>query len=583
LMNVDSTQGLHYEISMPIVSATGSTWPTNCEAHFTVIIRAYDPFGTIIYRQDLLINSPNFNNTLSSLSAPGAFATTMQVAGTITPQDLQNWSTLNMGNGQDPPIAGLEVSISGYVQGLGTVTPPSGVGISGTGCRIVVTAPCGARPGINRPTSIIAYSNVIAGATMTVSGVSNFELIPNPELRKNLETVYGDFVPEELAYVKEVLMNRHQLHIKSVQNYNDYRAAIAFYRELADCTVHTQVSEAFGFGDIARFFKQKVFPALKPLVPAGAAALKGLLAARGAGQFIPLVDAGAGVANNILGSAASGMPVMPMGFARAAGEISTPGGVVAAWVEGDIELLAKHYLALGQIPSCAGTVRDDARLSWASIKMPTFRKSRQKRPAGWMKHVKPVQLCAAPDQRTEFKAITFPTVTEDDGGIFDGMGLYAAVLGDWTSIYPPAKGALTTTADGKHIYGLMRQEPYPFATKCDITIIPVSATAVQANVLQPLKEFPLLTNSGVKATAPPLVAGHSCDGALWILLHKHFVGFYPFVVTGEFALNGGRPWLMPVPSIKLKQPFVRSIGLPLMANDVFADKKVDDLTKLEDF
>lgn len=76
--------------------------------------------------------------------------------------------------------------------------------------------------GYQNPTAVLAYENVASGSVLTVSGVANYELIPNSDLQKNLKTTYGKNNPAHLNVVKMILANREQANIRSLMTGGDY-------------------------------------------------------------------------------------------------------------------------------------------------------------------------------------------------------------------------------------------------------------------------------------------------------------------------------------------------------------------------
>nr|YP_052865.1 VP2 protein [Blotched snakehead virus] len=97
-----------------------------------------------------------------------------------------------------------------------------------------VTVHGGNMPGTLRPVTIIAYESVATGSVLTLSGISNYELIPNPELAKNIQTSYGKLNPAEMTYTKVVLSHRDELGLRSIWSIPQYRDMMSYFREVSD-------------------------------------------------------------------------------------------------------------------------------------------------------------------------------------------------------------------------------------------------------------------------------------------------------------------------------------------------------------
>lgn len=104
-----------------------------------------------------------------------------------------------------------------------------------------------ATPGVQYPVTIIRYSGVSAGSVISVSGVANYELIPNPELARNVPTSYGRRDPRGMEYIKAVMANRDALGIRSIWTINDYREKMSLLSEIASYN-SSESTEAMAFG-----------------------------------------------------------------------------------------------------------------------------------------------------------------------------------------------------------------------------------------------------------------------------------------------------------------------------------------------
>lgn len=160
-----------------------------------------------------------------------------------------------------------------------------------TAIKVTADVVNGAAVGYQSPTTVVPYQGVAAGSVITVAGVSNFELIPNPELQQNLEMTYGRFDPTDLTYVKLLLANREHLALRSVMDISDYNqllTKIGMYTEYGNVE-----AESFDFGELLRKLKAIAVPALSAIFP----------------QFSPIIGAVDQFANDLIGSSASGAPV----------------------------------------------------------------------------------------------------------------------------------------------------------------------------------------------------------------------------------------------------------------------------------
>jgi hypothetical protein len=113
-----------------------------------------------------------------------------------------------------------------------------------------------ATPGVQYPICIIRYSGVAAGSVISVSGVANYELIPNPELARNVVTSYGRRDPRGMEYIKAVMANRDSLGIRSVWPINDYREKMSLLSEIASYNTRDSAEAmAFGLKDVLNFIR----------------------------------------------------------------------------------------------------------------------------------------------------------------------------------------------------------------------------------------------------------------------------------------------------------------------------------------
>lgn len=123
------------------------------------------------------------------------------------------------------------------------------------------------RRGHNNKVSIVAYEGVATGSTITVSGISNFELIPNPGLQKNLQMRSSQVDPDESRYYKLLLARRSRLGIRTVSSLPMYHAMLADLEAYTDLD-HTP--QSLSFWKILRAIKSVAAPALSTIFPAAA-------------------------------------------------------------------------------------------------------------------------------------------------------------------------------------------------------------------------------------------------------------------------------------------------------------------------
>lgn len=149
--------------------------------------------------------------------------------------------------------------------------------------------------GYTSPTVIVSYQGVSPGSMITVAGVSNYELVPNPELQKNLELTYGEYKPHDLTYVKLLLANREKFGIRSIYDMGEYNALLSKFEPLTDYSVS---AESFDFGSLLKTIKDIAVPVASALIPGAAPVISGLNSLLG----------GASASGLALGKSASGRP-----------------------------------------------------------------------------------------------------------------------------------------------------------------------------------------------------------------------------------------------------------------------------------
>jgi hypothetical protein len=240
LANFDSSDGMYInatiQVTVPVVATT-------VPMAVLLNVEALDPFGNVL--GNIVVGPQTWTQSATSSTA---------ISSTFSAFLTDELIVL------DGPIAAVNIFFN-FTAGGGFVA-----GNVTTIGQVTLTAPLGARPGINTPMVLVPYESVANGSTITVAGISNFELIPNPELRRNLPTDYCNFDPEEMQAVEAVIANRFKYDIRSVWNSVEYAHMVPAFRALADPSQHHLLSESLGWSDIARFLRNKIAPAAGALL-----------------------------------------------------------------------------------------------------------------------------------------------------------------------------------------------------------------------------------------------------------------------------------------------------------------------------
>nr|UOO01003.1 polyprotein [Ballard Lake virus] len=197
------------------------------------------------------------------------------------------------------PVAAIKVNISygNNTNGNSTMKVDGSFTINVVG---------GATIGVNSPTVMIGYQGVAEGTAITISGVNNYELVPNPALQKNLPMTYGACDPNDLTYVKYILTHRERLGLRSVMTLADYNRLKMQMHIMTEYKVDEREASSFDFWNLLKQIKQMVVPVASALAP----------------QYSPIIGAADGLANAIMGSSASGQPLgssasgMPISLTR---------------------------------------------------------------------------------------------------------------------------------------------------------------------------------------------------------------------------------------------------------------------------
>lgn len=151
----------------------------------------------------------------------------------------------------------------------------------------------GATIGVNSPTVMIGYQGVAEGTAITISGVNNYELVPNPALQKNLPMTYGTCDPTDLTYVKYILSHRERLGIRSVMTLADYARLKMQMHVMTEYRVDDREAASFDFWNLLKQIKKLAVPVASTMLP----------------QFAPIIGAADNLANAVMGNSASGQPI----------------------------------------------------------------------------------------------------------------------------------------------------------------------------------------------------------------------------------------------------------------------------------
>lgn len=489
--NVDSSVGVSFLATCAVDGPGGIGG--NGVITYSMGITLYDPFGNVIGSR--------------------AFATNE----TVGPDNLIStfaWNDFIIGTEMAGPVASYLFTV-----GMANNPTPGAGGDFTTRVDLVISAPIGARPGVNTPVVIVPYQSVAAGSVITLTGISNFELIPNPGLRANLDTAYGTFVKEELDHVQQIISNKHKYNIRSVYNSREYEALRAVFKELAHPSLAPIASQAMGWGDVWKTVKSRVLPIMlrgaKTLVP----------------ELAPMANAGL----DLLSTSAAGYAPS---VARSATE----------W-----NCKPKYALAMCMSVQAALQKARDS---------PLHRKPPIKRNVS---NVLPMSKY--------LKAVPFPVLFSDgDPNNILGGALFVAVLGDHRNLI--SDPASIETLDGHRIFGLTERETiYPLVTKSDVTLLPIRAEGLKRGELDIVRT----TNFG---TPVPPVMDHSCDAAIWVLCTREFQGVFPYPITGAVTVQNGVPTIMPNLYYQKKAMVVHGLSLPLLAANSEADLVVSTIASV---
>lgn len=133
----------------------------------------------------------------------------------------------------------------------------------------------GSYMGVNRPVTLVAYDGAVLNTLVKVSGMSNFEVIPNPDLFRNLQTTYGPYDPHAMNYVRMLLSQRYELGLRTVCSIPYYNQRVMLWKDMAkiDSNEH---ADAFDIGSLLRGIKRIAVPLISTIFPAAAPLAHGI-------------------------------------------------------------------------------------------------------------------------------------------------------------------------------------------------------------------------------------------------------------------------------------------------------------------
>nr|AQM55176.1 polyprotein [Infectious pancreatic necrosis virus] len=122
-------------------------------------------------------------------------------------------------------------------------------------------------PGVLRPITLVAYEKMTPQSILTVAGIANYELIPNPKLLKNMGTNYGKYDPQGLNYPKIILSHREELDIRTVWRTKEYKERTRAFNENTEFTSDLPTSKAWGWRHLIQDIRKTTPPVPSTLGP----------------------------------------------------------------------------------------------------------------------------------------------------------------------------------------------------------------------------------------------------------------------------------------------------------------------------
>jgi len=545
---VDSTSSLRYEMQLaPIAIGAMPAYNTTLASINVDNVRSVSVKGAIPLINSSRVNSTNtMTYTVLYLDFTGATIYQEVKAVTLTIDPNFNGTGYNggcsilidssfsstMANGSHmQPVAAISFSIQNIVQpGSGTWNVNefgfAPFNANSSAITLNVDAISAAFPGMNSPVTIVAYQGLAAGSVLTLSGVSNYELVPNPSLKKNLPTSYGKHDPNEINYVKMVLAHRQELGVKTVFALPEYKQLLTRLEEFYNLDSNTY-AEAFDWGKLLKTIKDIAVPALSTVFP----------------QFSPLIGAGSALGDELLKAfSASGAAIAASGTPIARASVVTPG----------VDLV---------------DLRNYAMDNWDIVNMDLQNLTYNSQ----MLYTKKLYVGERLSSEGPPRGVLFPTITMKNNTLISHM-IYLAVPGNWSTRLPMnVRDNYSETANGKRIWGIANTYLGHIMTNQDITLLPI------------------LSIQGGYAIIPdeaPILEGTSCVSAILCADRGDFQGIPPALVTGNAKLIEGRYIVMPNPAQQMKrqiaaQKELKFIGADLSGPILFISHVIDELKGLE--
>nr|WOE89314.1 polyprotein [Cambodia Culex birnavirus]WOE89316.1 polyprotein [Cambodia Culex birnavirus] len=164
------------------------------------------------------------------------------------------------------------------------------------GFTITATSRNSQAPGNCTPVVLVPYQGAAKDSIISVAGVANYELIPNPDLQKNMVLKYGMSNPMDITYLKYLMAFREKLGIRSVMSCPDYTRFSLNLRALYDYSMDPASIEAasFDWGQLLKWIRKIAVPGLSAAFPIAA----------------PLIGAADQLVSDIVGDSASGTPII---------------------------------------------------------------------------------------------------------------------------------------------------------------------------------------------------------------------------------------------------------------------------------
>lgn len=486
-LNIDSTTPLQSTVWMTYTPTAAGDDTT------TMNIEALDAFGAVVYSQ---------------VAFRGTGTT---VAGTPKTVSFNHIIPSSYYTSNVQPIAAIRINL---------MQPKYSWGANAAlNLFLTSTALNSSMEGVNWPITIISYQGMAAGQVLTISGIANYELVPNAALRKNLPTEYGPYDKDELDYVKMVLSRRNQFQIRSVQSIPSYNRNRGLYGEMARLDTN-EIAEAFDWGRLLRNIKnifatgaRTVFPAAAPLVGLANDAADALL-----DRYLPEESrAASGLA---IGRAASGFPIGHAATGVAIGSGRRMGRPI-------YESRASDYVP----------------------KLEFLGAETMDRTVGSKKLEIGGELTP--------RGVLFPVIVFTDN-IPGRMETYIAVPGNLAMFLPEtSREYISESSNGKRVYGY-GGDASQLRLKGDMTLLPVSR---------------IENNHALIPDNAPVVFGTSGNAAMICADKGKFSGVPDEMVTGNMVKQGHRMVLMPNPAIMAKRQYADAIGMNLISGERYGNMK----------